>query len=160
MTASRVPPGPTMVRRSHGGFARVRHRAIGSLVVAKRKERWQMSDDGGAQMKSRLRADLGAAMKAGRKHEVALIRELIAAIDNAEAAPGRTERVSLVRHDFHSGSAEVARLVLSKEQVRNLLLTEIEKREQAAAEFGRVGEAEGADALRTEALLAKRYVEE
>ncbi|MEZ2128074.1 MULTISPECIES: hypothetical protein [unclassified Sinorhizobium] len=111
-------------------------------------------------MKYRLRADLRAAMKAGRKREAALIRELIAAIDNAEAAPGRAERASLVRHDFSSGSAEVERLFLSKDQVRDLLLREIEKREQAAAEFGRLGEAEGADALRTEVLLSRRYIEE
>mgnify|MGYP001358301556 CR=1 FL=1 len=119
-----------------------------------------MREDGGKQMKSRLRADLGAAMKLGRKREAALIRELIAAIDNAEAAPERAERASLVRHDFRSGSAEVERLFLSKEQVRDLLLTEIEKREQAAAEFGRLGQAEGADALRAEVLMAKRYLED
>ncbi|NNU35966.1 hypothetical protein G9X64_05610 [Rhizobium sophorae] len=111
-------------------------------------------------MKSRLRADLGRAMKLGKKREVALLRELIAAIDNAEAAPGRTERTALVRHDFRSGSAEIERLVLAKEQVRDLLLREIEAREQASAEFGRLGEAERADALRAVALLAKRYVED
>jgi uncharacterized protein YqeY len=119
-----------------------------------------MSEDGGQQMKSRLRADLRAAMKAGKKSEAGLIRELIAAIDNAEAAPGRMEPASLVRHDFRSGSAEVERLVLSKDQVRTLLLGEIEKREQAAAELGRLGETQGADGLHTESLLAKRYVEE
>ena len=119
-----------------------------------------MSQDGGAQMKSRLRADLGAAMKGGRKREAALIRELIAAIDNAEAAPARAERVSLVRHDFRSGSAEVERLVLNRDQVRNLLLGEIAEREQAATEFGRLGESERADALRAGVLLAKRYIEE
>jgi uncharacterized protein YqeY len=111
-------------------------------------------------MKSRLRSDLGAAMKLGRRHEAALIRELIAAIDNAEAAPARAERASEVRHDFRSGSAEVERLLLSEDQVRDILLREIEKREQAAAEFGRLGEQERADALRTEGLTARRYVEE
>jgi uncharacterized protein len=119
-----------------------------------------MPEDGGTHMKTRLRADLGAAMKLGRKREAALLRELIAAIDNAEAAPARTERASLVRHDFGSGSAEVERLFLSKEQVREVLLGEIEKREQAAAEFGRLGEAERADALGMEVLAARRYVEE
>jgi uncharacterized protein YqeY len=111
-------------------------------------------------MKSRLRADLSSAMKVGRKREAALIRELIAAIDNAEVVPDRAERASLVRHDFRSGSAEVERLVLTKDQVCDLLLREIEKREQAAAEFGRLGRAEGANALQTEVLLAKRYVGE
>lgn len=99
-------------------------------------------------------------MKRGRKHEAALIRELIAAIDNAEAVPGRPERMSLVRHDFRSGSAEGERLFLSRDEVRDLLLGEIRKREQAAAEFGRLGRTEDADALRAEILLARRYVEE
>ena len=111
-------------------------------------------------MKSRLRADLGAAMKLGRKREASLIRELIAAIDNAEATPGRTERASLVRHNFRSGSAEVERLFLSNDQVHNLLLKEIEKREQAAAKYDRLGEAESADALRTDVMMTKRYVED
>jgi len=120
----------------------------------------QMPSDGGTQMKSRLRVDLGVTMKLGRKHEAALIRELIAAIDNAEAAPGRMERMSLVRHDFRSGSAEVERLLLSKAEVRNLLLREIESRALAVAEFDRLGQTEGAKLLRTEVLLVKRYVDE
>lgn len=119
-----------------------------------------MSDDGGTQMKARLRADLSAAMKLGSKCEVALIRELIGAIDNAEAVPGCTEQTSLVRHDFRSGSAEVERLVLSKDQVRDLLLREIEKRERAAAEYGRWGQSEVAATLRAEVLVAKRYAGE
>jgi uncharacterized protein len=119
-----------------------------------------MPDDSGTQMKARLRADLAAAMKLGRKHEAALIRELIAAIDNAEAAPGRTERTSLVRHDFRSGSAEVERLLLSDDDVRDVLTREIERREHASAEFDRLGQAEAAAALRAEVVLAKRYAGE
>ncbi|WP_129792153.1 hypothetical protein [Sphingosinicella sp. CPCC 101087] len=99
-------------------------------------------------------------MKLGRKGEAALLRELIGAIDNEEAAPRRAEQASLVRHNFRSGSAEVERRVLGKDQVRGLLLSEAEKREQAAAEFTRLGKAEAADALRTEAQLARRYLEE
>jgi uncharacterized protein len=111
-------------------------------------------------MKSRLRADLSSMLKAGRKREDAVIRGLIAAIDNAEAVPGRAEQASLIRHDFGSGSAGVERLVLARDQVRDLLLRDIEKREQAAPEFGRLGEEAAADALRTEVLSAKCYVEE
>ena len=111
-------------------------------------------------MKSRLRGDLAAAMKVGGKRDAALIRELIAAIDNAEAAPRRTDETSKVRHDFRSRSAEVERLVLSKDQVRTLLLQEIQEREQAALEFRRLGESGRADELHTQAGLAKRYVEE
>lgn len=118
-----------------------------------------MSEDGGTRMKSRLRSDLRTAMKSRRKVEAALIRELIAALDNAEAVPGSAGLTSLVRHEFRSGSAEVERLVLSDDRVRDLLLAEIQKREQAAAELERLGEVERADVLRTEAVLARRYVE-
>lgn len=121
--------------------------------------RADMSEDHGAQMKARLRADLRAAMKLGRKRGAALIRELIAAIDNAEAAPCRGDQTSLLPHDFLTGSAEVERLLLGKDQVRSLLLREIEKREQAAAEFGRLGKSEHAEAVRADVLAAKRYIE-
>jgi uncharacterized protein len=120
-----------------------------------------MPEDAAALMKSRLRSDLVAAMRSRRTLDVALIRELVAALDNAEAplvhaGAGPTAPAA---HAFHSGSAEVERLVLSEPQVRALLLNEIQKRERAATEFERVGETARADALRTEALIAKRYVE-
>lgn len=118
-----------------------------------------MLKDDGTLMKSRLRADLMAAMKLGRKREATALRELIAAIDNAEATPLRPGETSTVRHDFHSGSAEVERLFLGKDQVRDILLREIEKRAEAAAEFERLGAAESAEALRLEMIVAKRYVD-
>ena len=119
-----------------------------------------MSEDAGARMKARLRADLIPAMKGGRMREVALLRDLMAAIDNAEAVPVREERTSVVRHAFASGSAEVERRALSADQVRDLLLREIEAREQAAAELARVGQVERADGLRADVLAAKRYIED
>lgn len=119
-----------------------------------------MSEDAGARMKARLRADLVPAMKGGRTREVALLRDLMAAIDNAEAVPVREERASIVRHEFGSGSAEVERRALGPDQVRDLLLREIEAREQAAAELTLVGQMERADDLRADVLAAKRYAED
>jgi uncharacterized protein YqeY len=118
-----------------------------------------MSEDAAVHMRSRLRADLLMAMRSRRKFEVALIRELVAAIDNAEAPAGNAGARTSDRHEFGSGSAEVERLVLSRDDVRALLLREIESRERAAGEFERLGEVERADALRTEVIVAKRYVE-
>jgi uncharacterized protein len=118
-----------------------------------------MSEDAATPMKSRLRADLLSAMRAGRKHEVALIRELVAAIDNAEAPSGHAGHAAAVRHEFGHGSAEVERLVLSRAEIHALLVKEIENRERAATEFEGVGETERAKALRTAAVVAKRYVE-
>jgi uncharacterized protein len=118
-----------------------------------------MTEDAAAHMRSRLRSDLLTAMRSRRKLEVAVIRELVAAIDNAEAPLGHAAPPASVRHEFGSGSAEVARLILSRAQVSALLLNEIERRERAASEFERLGEVDRADALRSEALVAKRYVE-
>lgn len=118
-----------------------------------------MSEDAATQMKSRLRSDLLAAMRSGRKREVALLRELLAAIDNAEAPPLPAARPTApVNHEFLSGSAEVQGLILGAIEVRALLWNEVQKREQAAAEFERLGEMERAATLRAEALLAKRYI--
>lgn len=89
-----------------------------------------MTEDAGKEMKARLRADLGSAMKAGRKDEAGVIRELIAALDNAEAVPARVEQASLVRHDFHRGSAEAERRVLGSDAVRQLFLDDVEKRKR------------------------------
>lgn len=118
-----------------------------------------MSEDGATRMKARLRSDLRTAMKARRTAEAALLRQLVAALDAAEALPISVEPASPLRHDFRSGSAEVERLALSSDQVRDVLVAEIQERERAAAEWERLGQAERADALRTEAVMAKRYLE-
>lgn len=117
-----------------------------------------MSGNSGTEAKSRLRADLVAAMKLGQKREAGVIRGLIAAIDNAEAAPARAEPASQV-HDFRSGSAEVPRLGLGQDQVREVILREIDERERAAAEFAGLGDAQRAEALHAEAAVAKRYLD-
>ena len=117
------------------------------------------TDDSGSQLKSRLRADLRAAMKQGSRRETAVLRALIAAIDNAEAVPGRKEQISLDRHGFHSGSAEVERRILDRQQVHNVLAAEIERRERAAAEFDRLGRPDDAEALRLEAGIARLYLD-
>lgn len=119
-----------------------------------------MPENVAREMKARLRADLTLAMKAGRKAEAVLIRELIGAIDNAEAAPDRAERASLVRHDFRSGSAEGIRRSLDHVQLRNILLAEIEERESGAVDFERLGESTRAEALQTAAAIARRYLAE
>lgn len=117
-----------------------------------------MTMDAGMTMKARLRADLVVAMKQGARNEAALLRQLVAALDNAEAAPVRIESASLVRHEFGAGTAEMARLALDEARVQAILLAEVEARESAAAEYERLGEAVRATALRAEAELARRYL--
>ncbi|SFX97401.1 hypothetical protein SAMN04244548_02385 [Paracoccus pantotrophus] len=117
-----------------------------------------MAQDAGHDMKTRMRADLRAAMKEGRGSDAKLIRTLIAAIDNAEAPPARGGSGAAEQHRFLSGSAEVERLSLDAERVRAILLAEIKEREQAAAEMDRLGRPDRADAIRAEARLAAGYL--
>jgi uncharacterized protein YqeY len=109
-------------------------------------------------MKTRLRTDLVAAMKLGSKGDATILRELIAALDNAEAAPVRRDEPSYVQHDFFSGAAETERLLLSEEQVRDIIQKEIETREKAAAEYVRVGRS--AEVLLAEVAVARRYLKD
>ena len=113
----------------------------------------------GRDMKARLRADLRAEMKDKRAIEAKVIRALIAAIDNAEAPPAREGQKALVRHQFRSGSAEIERLLLSAVDVHGVIVADIHERERAAAEMERLGMMDRAEALRAEAVIAKRYVD-
>ena len=110
-------------------------------------------------MKARLRADLRKAMKDRCNIETKVIRVLVAAIDNAEAPSVEAGDTASVHHDFLSGLAEVERPLLSRSRVRHILSTEVEERERAAAELERLEEMDRAEALRAEALIAKRYIE-
>jgi uncharacterized protein len=118
-----------------------------------------MSDDAGRDMKARLRADLRTAMKDRRTIEAKVVRALIAAIDNAEAPPVQEGQTAPARHHFRSGSAEIERVVLSDAHVHGVIAADIHERESAAAEMERLGLIDRAEALRAEAVIAKRYVD-
>lgn len=117
-----------------------------------------MGQDAGHEMKTRMRADLRAAMKEGRGSDAKLIRTLIAAIDNAEAPPARAGSGAAEQYRFLSGSAEVERLALDADRVQAILWAEIKEREQAAAEMDRLDRPDRADAIRAEATLAATYL--
>ena len=106
-----------------------------------------------------MRADLRAALKARRTDEAKVVRALVAAIDNAEAPPLPAAETASLPHRFESGAAEVERLRLSRSRLRQLLLAEIQEREQAAAELERLNRTDRAKALRAEALIARRYLD-
>jgi uncharacterized protein len=109
-------------------------------------------------MKLRLRADLRVAMKEGRNGAANVLRSLVAAIDNAEAPPRRHSGAAQAPLDFHSGAAEVQRLLLNADQVADVLRAEIQERELAAADLERIGRPDRAQSLRAEARLAARYI--
>lgn len=109
-----------------------------------------------AALKERLRADLKAAMREKRADEVALLRNLIAALDNAEAAPGVV--YTALPGAFGGGANEVSRLELDRAAVEALLTREVEERLAAAADYERRDRAEDAARLRDEAALVSGYL--
>lgn len=117
----------------------------------------QPAEDAGEAMKRRLRDDLRDAMRARAAMETAVLRVLVAAFDNAEAAPvGDTHARYQVRM-FGDRSAEVPRLRLSESEVRRVLAQEVAARTEAAAELERLGRRVEAAALRAEADIVARY---
>lgn len=107
-------------------------------------------------MKDRLRSDLKLALAARHRAEAAVVRALIAAIDNHEAPPLPDRHAA---QSGCSGPTEVARLSLDAETVRAILLEEIAERESAAARIESAGAADRAKALRAEVLLIRRYLD-
>jgi uncharacterized protein YqeY len=105
-------------------------------------------------LKERLRADLKTAMRERKPGEVAVIRTLIAAIDNAEAVPidGLEERLRQ-----REAIGEVARRELDAAALDAVLAKEIESRLAAAEDYERHGRNDDAARLRQEAELVARY---
>jgi hypothetical protein len=98
-------------------------------------------------------------MRARASGEVALLRVLIAAIDNAQSVPLGEGHQRYVELKFRDGSAEVPRLDLSEEDLGALLTREAAARDAAALEFDRLNQAERAQVMRDEAALIRRYLE-
>ncbi len=126
-----------------------------------------MAEDPAEMMQNRLRADLRAAMKARETLEVALLRGLIAAIDNAQSAgieagpavsasPATSSQWVAAGGAF--GSGEVVRRTLSEADLQALLAAEAARREATAVEMARVGQAELAADARAEAARIRGYM--
>ena len=105
-------------------------------------------------LKDRLRADLKAAMRERKATEVALLRTLIAAIDNAEAVP-IAELDAQIRLRVPIG--EMARRDLDPSTLDAVLEAEAKSRLVAAEDYERNGRGDDAARLRAEAGLIARY---
>ena len=106
--------------------------------------------------KSALREALKEAMRARQAHTVAVLRETLAAFDNAEAvdamlAPPEENGV-IAGGVVGLGAGEVARRALEPAEVAAIIEREMEERRAAAAEY----EALGRD---TEARILRQQVE-
>ena len=115
------------------------------------------------ELRSALRADLVAAMKARRPEVVSALRTAIAALDNAEAvAVPDTPAESVSEHvagvSIGVGSTETERRALSVEEVRTLLRSQIEERVTEAERYESLGRSDAAQRLRIEADALRKYL--
>jgi uncharacterized protein YqeY len=99
-----------------------------------------------------LRAELRRALVARRVHEAAVLRETLAAIDNAEAppvgaAPTREASAVFAGGVRGLGAGEVARIQLGSAAVAAIIEREIEDRKRAAAEYSDLGRHQEAGVL-------------
>jgi hypothetical protein len=117
-----------------------------------------MATDPAEEMKSRIRADLKTAMREQRARDVATLRTLIGAIDNAQAQPvgDRHDKYRLL--PFSDASVEVPRRALAAPDLRRLIEAEIEVRLETARQLAGAGRRESATGLKQEALLLRAYL--
>ncbi len=110
--------------------------------------------------KATLRTKLREALAAKDRPALAVLRETLAAIENAEAPPAGSAPVStdgvFAGSASGLGAGEVPRLVLGPEAVVAIIEREIRERQEAAAEYARLGRHEEARTLtaQSDVLLA------
>lgn len=110
----------------------------------------EVQPDAAEAMRQRLQADLRAAMKARAAVEVAVLRRLIAAIDNAGAVPPppRSEPIR----------SEVPRRRLDAREVQALLRLQRQTLQAAAEELAGLGRASESERAALEAAVVSRYL--
>jgi uncharacterized protein YqeY len=103
-------------------------------------------------------------MKARRSEEVATIRTLMAAIDNAEAAgiAPPTSSTSTSSEDFAGavagvGSGDALRRELDETELDEILDAEIADRREHEAQYRAIGRPDDAEGMRRQAELIGRY---
>ena len=113
------------------------------------------------QWKTLLRGNLRAAQLARRTDEVTVLRETLAAIDNAEAPPAvaATQSSGTFAGSVEGvGATEVMRRELTPADVAALVGREVEERRAAAASYTSLGRADDAARLAAQAELLARLL--
>ncbi|WP_141589781.1 MULTISPECIES: GatB/YqeY domain-containing protein [unclassified Myxococcus] len=104
--------------------------------------------------KAVLRAALKEAMRSRSSQASAVLRELLAAIDNAEAPDMRVAPTAV--GDVFAGSAgglghgEVSRLALTPEAVQAVIDRELQERRDAVALYEKLGKQDEASAVKAQ----------
>src|SRR5262249_43622625 len=110
-------------------------------------------------LRPRLRDALTAAMKARDVTAVRALRSVLAAIDNAEAADSsaapRQEPGVIAGGVAGLGAGEFARRTVTEQDVRDILATAIEEREDAAVQYDALQRPDEAQRLRDEAVVLR-----
>lgn len=110
--------------------------------------------------KSLLRVRLKEALAARQQPVVSVLRETLAALDNAEAPAAGAAPIDSDGAFAGSlaglGAGEVARLSLGPEAVAALIAREIRERRDAAQEYRRLGRDEAASLLELQADVLAR----
>jgi hypothetical protein len=115
-------------------------------------------------MREILRRDLAVALKTRDRAAVTALRSALAAIENAEAPPAPPPTPGLVVSEHVAGSvaglgsAEVERRRLTEHDLRGIVEAERDERTAAALGYERLGRAEQAERLRSEADVLDRYL--
>jgi uncharacterized protein YqeY len=111
---------------------------------------------------TRLRGDLTAALKARDSVTVAALRSALTALDNAGAVEAPASLVEGTEHIAGAaagvGSTDIARRVLTENDVRAILRSQIEEHSRAATEYARIGRDDFAERLQSEAEVLAAYV--
>ncbi len=122
-----------------------------------------MDDTAADRLRRRIRQGLNDAMKSGRSDEVAALRLLVAAVDNAEAVetgPDPSRRPSSP-HVAGAGrgvaSTEAARRELPLPELEKVLAKEVAGLREQAANYETLGRTEEARRLRSQAEVVERY---
>lgn len=93
--------------------------------------------------KALLRVKLREALGSRQRHLIAVLRETLAAIENAEAPPATTPLANTNSAIAGSvsglGAGEVPRLILSPKAVAAIIEHEIRERRDAADEYSKLG---------------------
>lgn len=122
-----------------------------------------MDDTAADRLRRRIRHDLTDAMKSGHSGEVAALRLLITAVDNAEAVeagpdPSRRPSSPHVAGAVRGvASTEAARRVLSPADLEKVLAEEAAGLRAQAANYETLGRTEEARRLRSQGEVVERY---
>jgi uncharacterized protein YqeY len=119
-----------------------------------------MAEDAAASVRERLRDRLKAAMRGRDPVATSVYRNLIAAIDNAQAVPVEPPTPMDRPLAFGDGSAERPRRTLRTSELEAIITAEASERRSAAGQLMDLGQAEEAIRLRAEAALIEALLGE